>query len=96
MVFVERGQLDVLDGSFVLVDAEGVRTHIPVGGVGCILMEPGIRITHAAVTLAARAGTLLVWVGEAGVRLYAAGQPEDGVGPAFEDPEGLGDDGHRG
>ena len=27
------------------------------------------------VALAARAGTLLVWVGEAGVRLYAAGQP---------------------
>ena len=25
--------------------------------------------------LAARAGTLLIWVGEAGVRLYAAGQP---------------------
>jgi CRISPR-associated protein Cas1 len=28
-----------------------------------------------AVVLAARAGTLLLWVGEAGVRLYAAGQP---------------------
>ena len=25
--------------------------------------------------LAARAGTLLTWVGEAGVRLYASGQP---------------------
>ncbi len=33
------------------------------------------RVSHAAVGLAARAGTLLVWVGEAGVRLYAAGQP---------------------
>src|SRR5690606_7982603 len=39
------------------------------------MLEPGIRISHAAVGLAARAGTLLVWVGEAGVRLYAAGQP---------------------
>ncbi len=75
MVFLEKGQLDVLDGSFVLVDAEGVRVHVPVGGVCCILLEPGIRVSHAAVTLAARSGTLLVWVGEAGVRLYAAGQP---------------------
>ncbi|KAB1442879.1 type I-E CRISPR-associated endonuclease Cas1e [Pseudodesulfovibrio senegalensis] len=75
MVFLEKGRLDVLDGSFVLVDVEGVRVHVPVGGVCCILLEPGIRVSHAAVTLAARSGTLLVWVGEAGVRLYAAGQP---------------------
>ncbi|CAK0752994.1 multifunctional nuclease Cas1 [Azospirillaceae bacterium] len=39
------------------------------------MLEPGTRVSHAAVALAARAGTLLVWVGEAGVRLYAAGQP---------------------
>jgi len=75
LVFVERGRLDVLDGAFVLVDAEGVRTHIPVGGLACILLEPGTRVSHAAAVLAARAGTLLVWVGEAGVRLYASGQP---------------------
>lgn len=75
MVFLEKGNLDVLDGSFVLVDAAGVRTHIPVGGVACIMLEPGIRVSHAAVTLASRAGTLLTWVGEAGVRLYASGQP---------------------
>lgn len=75
MVFLEKGRLDVLDGSFVLVDAEGVRVHVPVGGVCCILLEPGIRVSHAAVALAARSGTLLVWVGEAGVRLYAVGQP---------------------
>lgn len=75
IVFVERGQLDVIDGAFVLVDANGVRMHIPVGGLAAIMLEPGVRISHAAVALAARAGTLLVWVGEAGVRVYSAGQP---------------------
>ncbi len=75
ILFVERGQVDVRDGAFVLVDKNGVRTHIPVGGLACLMLEPGIRISHAAVALAARTGTLLVWVGEAGVRLYAAGQP---------------------
>ena len=75
VLFLERGQLDVLDGAFVLVDKNGVRTHIPVGGVACLMLEPGIRVSHAAVTLASRVGCLLVWVGEAGVRLYASGQP---------------------
>jgi CRISPR-associated protein Cas1 len=75
IVFLEYGQVDVIDGAFVLVDQNGVRVQIPVGGLACLMLEPGIRITHAAVSLAARVGCLLVWVGEAGVRLYAAGQP---------------------
>lgn len=75
VIFVERAQIDVLDGAFVAIDATGIRTHIPVGGFACIMLEPGTRVSHAAVALAARAGTLLVWVGEAGVRLYASGQP---------------------
>ena len=32
IVFVEKGQIDVIDGAFVVVDVNGVRTHIPVGG----------------------------------------------------------------
>jgi CRISPR-associated protein Cas1 len=75
IVFVGKGHLDVLDGAFVLVDANGVRTVIPVGGLAAIMLEPGTRTSHAAVSLAASAGTLLIWTGEAGVRLYAAGQP---------------------
>jgi CRISPR-associated protein Cas1 len=75
VMFVEKGQLDVLDGAFVLVDKTGVRTHIPIGGVACLMLEPGTRVSHAAAVLAARVGCLLVWVGEAGVRMYAAGQP---------------------
>lgn len=75
LVFVERAQLDVLDGAFVAVNADGTRTQIPVGGLAGIMLEPGARISHAAVALAARVGTLITWVGEAGVRLYSAGQP---------------------
>jgi CRISPR-associated protein Cas1 len=74
-VFIQYGQVDVLDGAFVVIDQTGVRTHIPVGSVACIMLEPGTRISHAAVHLASTVGTLLVWVGEAGVRLYASGQP---------------------
>ena len=75
IVFIERGQIDVLDGAFVVVDKSGVRTHIPVGGLACLMLEPGSRVSHSAVSLASRVGCLLVWVGEAGVRLYSTGQP---------------------
>src|SRR5690606_33007991 len=76
LIFVYYGRIDVKDGAFVVVDeVNGERMHIPVGSVACILLEPGTRISHAAVRLAAVVGTLLIWVGEGGVRLYAAGQP---------------------
>lgn len=75
IVFLEYGQVDVIDGAFVLVDRNGARVQIPIGGLACLMLEPGTRVTHAAVTLAARVGCLLIWVGEGGVRLYAAGQP---------------------
>lgn len=76
MIFVAMGRIDVRDGAFVVIDeVNGERVHIPVGSIACIMLEPGTRISHAAVKLAATVGTLLIWVGEAGVRLYASGQP---------------------
>ncbi|MEZ4462084.1 MAG: type I-E CRISPR-associated endonuclease Cas1e [bacterium] len=74
-VFLEYGLIDVKDGAFVLIDKNGVRTQVPLGDVTCLMLEPGTRISHAAVALAAKAGTLIMWVGEGGVRLYSAGQP---------------------
>jgi len=75
IIFLRYGELDVIDSAFVLVDANGVRVQIPIGGLACIMLEPGTRVSHAAVSLAAQVGCLLVWVGEAGVRVYASGQP---------------------
>lgn len=76
MIFISMGRIDVKDGAFVVVDeVNGERMHIPVGGVLSIMLEPGTRVSHAAIKLAAATGTLLIWVGEAGVRLYSVGQP---------------------
>lgn len=76
MMFVGTGWIDVKDGAFVVIEKEDrIRTQIPVGSIACLLLEPGTRVSHAAVRLAAQVGTLLIWVGEAGVRLYSAGQP---------------------
>lgn len=73
--FAERGHIDVLDNAFVIIDKRGVRKQLPIGGVGCLMLEPGTRISHRAMQLAAQVGTLVIWVGEAGVRVYSAGQP---------------------
>ncbi len=75
MIFIQYGQIDVKDGAFVVIDKNGERTHIPVGSVACIMLEPGTRVSHMATVLAARVGTLLLWVGEGGVRVYSSGQP---------------------
>tara|TARA_R110002072_G_scaffold269868_2_gene429296 strand:- start:32699 stop:33571 length:873 start_codon:yes stop_codon:yes gene_type:complete len=76
MVFVGMGRIDVRDGAFCVVDeVNGERMLIPVGSLACLMLEPGTRVSHAAIRLAAQVGTLIIWVGEAGVRLYAAGQP---------------------
>jgi len=75
MIFLQYGQVDVKDGAFVLIDKTGIRTHIPIGSIACVMLEPGTRVSHQAVKLAAQVGTLLIWVGEGGVRVYAAGQP---------------------
>ncbi len=75
MIFIKYGQIDVKDGAFVIIDKDGIRKHIPVGSITCLMLEPGTRISHSAIKLAAQVGTLIVWVGEAGVRLYSSGQP---------------------
>ncbi len=43
--------------------------------VSAVLLEPGVSVTHEAVKLAAEHDVLLLWVGEAGVRVYSAGMP---------------------
>ena len=79
VIFVYYGRIHVKDGAFVVineVDGEDrERKHILVGSVASIMLEPGTHISHAVVKLAAITGKLLIWVGEAAVRLYSSGQP---------------------
>ena len=32
ILFLDKGQVDVVDGAFVLIDKNGIRKQIPVGG----------------------------------------------------------------
>ncbi len=71
---VEYGSVEVDGAALVVTDARGIRAQLPVGVSAVLMLEPGTTITHAAVKLCAENRTLIIWTGEAGVRLYSAGQ----------------------
>ena len=74
MLTVEHGMVEVEGASLVVSDVRGVRAQLPVATAAVLMLEPGTTITHAAVKLCAEQRTLIIWTGEAGVRLYSAGQ----------------------
>lgn len=73
VVEVERGRVEVVDSAMV-VTRDAAHVSLPVGKIGCILLGPGTSVTHAAVKLAGEMGTLLLWTGEGGTRIYSAGK----------------------
>ncbi|GAA4617625.1 type I-E CRISPR-associated endonuclease Cas1e [Saccharopolyspora hordei] len=71
-VYIERSHLDRDDNAVVVINKrETVR--IPAAMIAVVLLGPGTRTTHAAISLLADSGTAVCWVGEHGVRMYAAG-----------------------
>jgi CRISP-associated protein Cas1 len=71
-VYLSHGQVDRQDNAICLIRETGT-VHVPTAMVAALLLGPGTTITHAAVNLLADSGTSILWVGEQGVRLYAAG-----------------------
>lgn len=76
VVWLDRGELSVQDGTLVFVSAGGVlevgHYDLPYQGVSCVLLGPGSTVTHDALRLLARHGTGLVITGTEGVREYAS------------------------
>lgn len=71
-LYVERGHVEQDDRSIALVNELG-RVAIPAASLSLLMLGPGTTITHRAVANAAECGCSLAWVGEQGVRMYAAG-----------------------
>lgn len=62
------------DGNAITATDERGMVHIPSATLGALLLGPGTRVTHQAMTLMAESGSTAVWVGERGVRYYAHGR----------------------
>lgn len=76
LLWLERGELCVVDGCLhfgqVGDGAKSTLDQIPHQAVSMILLGPGSSVTHDALRLLARHGTLLAAVGRDGVRSYTA------------------------
>ena len=72
-VYLERCLLHREDNAITAEDADGV-THIPSATIGTLLLGPGTRVTHRAMSLLGESGAGVVWVGEEGVRYYSGGR----------------------
>ena len=76
LLWLDRGTLGVDDGCLRFATTGGALEagdyQIPHQTISAILLGPGSTVTHDALRLLARHGTLLAAVGEDGVRLYTA------------------------
>lgn len=76
LLWLERGELCVIDGCLYFRSGADSLTptldQIPHQTVSMILLGPGSSITHDALRLLARHGTLMAAVGQDGVRSYTA------------------------
>jgi CRISPR-associated protein Cas1 len=76
LIWLERGELCVVDGCLHFSRGKDSLTpqldQIPHQAVSMILLGPGSSVTHDALRLLARHGTLLAAVGQDGVRSYTA------------------------
>ncbi|MEF9903906.1 type I-E CRISPR-associated endonuclease Cas1e [Streptomyces sp. P9-A2] len=72
-VYLERCTVHRDANAITAQDAEGT-THIPSATIGTLLLGPGTRITHQAMSVLGETGAAVCWVGEHGVRYYASGR----------------------
>ncbi|MGZ3103496.1 type I-E CRISPR-associated endonuclease Cas1e [Streptomyces sp. H72] len=72
-VYLERCTVHRDANAITAQDAEGT-THIPSATIGTLLLGPGTRVTHQAMSVLGETGAAVCWVGEHGVRYYASGR----------------------
>ncbi|WP_067973434.1 type I-E CRISPR-associated endonuclease Cas1e [Nocardiopsis trehalosi] len=72
-VYLERCTIHREHNAITAEDGDGVR-YIPAATIGTLLLGPGTRVTHQAISVLGECGAGVVWVGEHGVRYYAGGR----------------------
>lgn len=76
LIWLERGELCVVDGCLNFVSGKQAPVphslQVPHQALSMILLGPGSSVTHDALRLLARHGTLMAAVGVDGVRTYTA------------------------
>ena len=73
-VYFEHCTIGRDDNAITATDNTGV-IHIPAATLSVLMLGPGTRVTHQAMTVIGENGATVIWVGERGVRMYAFGKP---------------------
>lgn len=73
-LYLERAVVHRDQNAITVTDERGV-VHVPAATIACVMMGPGVSVTHQAMMLLADSGTSTVWMGEEGVRYYCHGRP---------------------
>jgi len=71
-LYVEHCIIEQEDKAIAIMDASG-KVPVPCATLCLLMLGPGTKITHAAITALADNGCLVYWCGEEGVRFYACG-----------------------
>ncbi|TWT26482.1 type I-E CRISPR-associated endonuclease Cas1 [Corynebacterium canis] len=73
-LYLEHCTIGKSSSALTATDERGV-VHIPSATLSVLMLGPGTRVTHQAMTVIADSGMSVIWVGEEGVRYYAHGRP---------------------
>ena len=73
-LYLEKCCINRDSNAITVTDKSGV-VHVPAASIAVLLLGPGTDITHRAMELIGDTCITVVWVGERGVRYYAAGRP---------------------
>lgn len=74
-LYAEHCRVDQEAKAIAIHDMEG-KVPVPCANLALLMLGPGVSISHAAVSVLADHGCLVVWCGEEGVRFYASGMGE--------------------
>lgn len=82
-LYLEHAVIEKEDQSIAAFTPDG-RVSLPAANLSTLLLGPGTRITHAAINVLANCGCTVCWVGDEGLRHYAAGQNKTRSSAAIE------------
>src|SRR5262245_51881728 len=71
-LYVDRAVVCHSKNAIAIRELDGT-TEVPMASLATLMLGPGAKITHEAVKRLADNNCLVIWVGELGIRFYAAG-----------------------
>lgn len=74
-LWAEKARIEREDHGIAILDARGV-VPVPASVLTVLMLGPGTIVTHGAMEVMAENGCSVIWLGEGGVRFYAAGHAD--------------------